>query len=55
MGNTKILLHEEEKPTDASAYARQLQTLKDLLETMARLFGRLRLQPTEVGRGARDG
>jgi hypothetical protein len=35
MGNTKILLHEEEKPTDASAYARQLQTLKDLLETMA--------------------
>jgi hypothetical protein len=35
MGNTKILLHEEGKPTDASAYAHQLQTLEDLLKTMA--------------------
>jgi hypothetical protein len=35
VGNTKILLHEEGKPTDASAYARQLQTLADLLQTMA--------------------
>ena len=35
MGNTKILLHEEGKPTDASAYARQLQTLEDVLQTMA--------------------
>jgi hypothetical protein len=35
MGNTKILLHEEGKPTDASAYARQLQTLEDVLQTTA--------------------
>ena len=35
MGNTKILLHEEGKPADASAYARQLQTLEDVLQTMA--------------------
>lgn len=35
MGNTKILLHEEGKSTDASAYARQLQTLEDVLQTMA--------------------
>jgi hypothetical protein len=35
MGNTKILLHQEGTPTDASAYARQLQTLEDQLETMA--------------------
>jgi hypothetical protein len=34
-GNAKILLHEEGKPTDASAYARQLQTLEAQLETMA--------------------
>ncbi len=34
-GNTKILLHEEGKPTDASAYTRQLQALETLLETMA--------------------
>jgi len=35
MGNTKILLREEGKPTDAPAYARQLQTLEDVLQTMA--------------------
>jgi hypothetical protein len=35
MGNTKILLHEEGKPTVSSAYASQLQTLVALLETMA--------------------
>jgi hypothetical protein len=34
-GNTKILLHEEGKPTDVSAYVRQLQTLEDVLQTMA--------------------
>jgi hypothetical protein len=33
MGNTKILLHEEGKPTVSSAYASQLQTLEALLET----------------------
>jgi hypothetical protein len=35
MGNTKILLHEEGKPPDASAYASQLQTLESVLKTMA--------------------
>ncbi|HXA75950.1 MAG TPA: hypothetical protein VNV41_02355 [Candidatus Acidoferrales bacterium] len=35
MGNTKILLREEGKPTDAPAYAQQLQTLEDVLQTMA--------------------
>jgi hypothetical protein len=35
VGNQKILLHEEGKPTDSASYARQMQTLKDLLATMA--------------------
>jgi hypothetical protein len=35
MGNTKILLHEEGKPLDASAYTIQLQTLESVLQTMA--------------------
>ncbi len=35
IGNQKILLHEEGKPTDSASYARQMQTLKDLLATMA--------------------
>ena len=34
-GNQKILLHEEGNPTDTAAYARQLQSLKDVLATMA--------------------
>src|SRR6202050_4378637 len=35
MGNTKILLHEEGKPLDASAYTSQLETLESVLKTMA--------------------
>jgi hypothetical protein len=35
MGNTKILLREQGKPLDPSAYATQLQTLESLLKTMA--------------------
>jgi hypothetical protein len=35
MGNTKILLREEGKPLDASAYTIQLQTLESVLQTMA--------------------
>lgn len=35
MGNTKILLHEEGKPTVASTYASQMQSLVTLLQTMA--------------------
>jgi hypothetical protein len=35
MGNEKILLNAEGKPTDAAAYARQLHTLEEVLETMA--------------------
>jgi hypothetical protein len=35
VGNQKILLHEEGKPTDPAIYSRQMQTLKDLLATMA--------------------
>ncbi|HEY4710632.1 MAG TPA: hypothetical protein VIH46_10725 [Candidatus Acidoferrales bacterium] len=35
MGNTKILLHEQGKPLDASAYRSQLETLESVLKTMA--------------------
>jgi hypothetical protein len=35
VGSQKILLHEEGKPTDPAAYARQLHTLAEVLETMA--------------------
>ena len=35
MGNQKILLHEEGKPTDSAAYARQMQSLRTCLQTMA--------------------
>ena len=35
VGNHKLLLHEEGKPTDASAYARQLRALEDTLQIMA--------------------
>ena len=35
VGTQEILLHEEGKSTDSSAYARQMRTLEDTLETMA--------------------
>jgi hypothetical protein len=35
VGNGKILLRAEGKPTDPALYARQLRTLEELLETMA--------------------
>lgn len=35
VGTQKLLLREEGKPTDSGAYARQLHTLEDVLETMA--------------------
>ncbi len=35
VGNQKILLHEEGKPTDPVAYSRQLHALKEELESMA--------------------
>jgi hypothetical protein len=35
VGNQKIVLHEEGKPADPAGYARQMQTLKDVLATMA--------------------
>jgi hypothetical protein len=35
MGNEKILLNAEGKPTDAATYTRQLHTLEEVLETMA--------------------
>jgi hypothetical protein len=35
VGNQNLLLHEEGKPNDSALYARQIQTLRDLLATMA--------------------
>ena len=35
VGNHKLLLHDEGRPTDASAYGRQLRALEDTLQIMA--------------------
>ena len=35
VGNQKILVHEEGKPADSAGYARQMQILEDVLQTMA--------------------
>ena len=35
VGNHKLLLHDEGRPTDASVYARQLRALEDTLQIMA--------------------